>query len=200
MAQRDVKRILSFHIISQIGYMIMGLGLMSSLGIAAGIAYIVNQIIVKTGLFLVAGEVEAENGDSALGAGGGLMERRPGLAAGFAVLALSLAGVPPMAGFVLKYALVKEAVALGYGAVAAVALVVSFLTLFSMIKIWTGVFWGDPDGKGSGARTGMRLVTGSVAVLSLGVAFWISDLVELSTRASFELADASVYVAAVLGG
>lgn len=198
MAQRDVKRILSFHIISQIGYMIMGLGLASALGVAAGIAYVVNQIIVKTGLFLVAGEIEFENGDSGLDAGGGLAERRPWLALSFGLLALSLAGAPPFAGFVLKYALVREAISLGHWLVAGVALFVSFLTLFSMLKIWAGVFWGEPAGDGGRARLGMRAATASVAALSVFVAVWAGGLVDLSTRASVEIADPLVYATAVL--
>lgn len=200
VAQRDVKRILSFHIISQIGYMVMGLGLASAIGVAAGIAYVVNQIIVKTGLFLVAGEIEAENGDPALGAGGGLLERRPGLAVAFAVLALSLAGVPPTAGFVLKYALVREAIGAGHAVVAIVAVVVSLLTLFSMLKIWSGVFWGEPDGEGPGARIGMRVVTASVAALSITLAVWANGFFDLSSRAADELTAADSYVIAVLEG
>lgn len=184
MAQRDVKRILSFHVISQIGYMIMGLGLLSVIGIAAGIAYIVNQIVVKTGLFLVAGEVEAELGGSDLDAGSGLVTTRPWLAAGFAALALSLAGIPPFGGFVLKFALVEEGLAAGQYGVVAVALLVSLLTLFSMMKIWTEVFWGDLTGEGKGARPGMRVVTAGVAMLSLFVTVFISDLMDISIQAA----------------
>lgn len=187
MAQRDVKRILSFHVISQIGYMIMGLGLLSVIGIAAGIAYIVNQIIVKTGLFLVAGEIEAEIGGSDLDDGSGLVATRPWLAVSFAALALSLAGVPPLGGFVLKFALVQEGLSLGQWGVVAVALLVSLLTLFSMMKIWTGIFWGEPAAPGPGARRGMRLMTGSVALLSVVIAFMASDLIGASIRAAESL-------------
>lgn len=184
MAQRDVKRVLSFHVISQIGYMIMGLGLLSVIGVAAGIAYIVNQIVVKTGLFLVAGEIEAEVGGSDLDDGSGLITTRPWLAVSFAALALSLAGVPPLGGFVLKFALVQEGLSLGEWGVVAVAVLVSLLTLFSMMKIWTGIFWGDPRADGQGARRGMKLITGSVALLSLIIAFVASDLVAASIRAA----------------
>ena len=184
MAQRDVKRILSFHVISQIGYMIMGLGLLTVAGLAAGIAYIVNQIVVKTGLFLVAGEVETEFGGSDLDAGSGLATSRPWLAASFAVLALSIAGVPPFGGFVLKFALIREGLELGEGGVVAVAVLVSLLTLFSMMKIWSGVFWGDPSVEGPGARWGMRLVTAGVAVLSLLVAVFAAELFEAASRAA----------------
>jgi multicomponent Na+:H+ antiporter subunit D len=184
MAQRDVKRILSFHVISQIGYMIMGLGLFSVIGVAAGIAYIVNQIVVKTGLFLVAGEIEAENGGADLDDGSGLITTRPWLAASFAALALSLAGFPPLGGFVVKFALVQEGLSLGQWGVVAVALLVSLLTLFSMMKIWTGIFWGESSAPGTGARRGMKVITGSVAVLSLAIALVASDLIAASVRAA----------------
>lgn len=184
MAQRDVKRILSFHVISQIGYMIMGLGLLSVIGIAAGIAYIVNQIVVKTGLFLVAGEVEAELGGSDLDAGSGLVTTRPWLAAAFATLALSLAGIPPFGGFVLKFALVEEGLGADQYGVVAAALLVSLLTLFSMMKIWTEVFWGERTGEGQGARRGMKVVTAGVAMLSLVVTVFISDLMDVSIQAA----------------
>ena len=187
LAQRDVKRILSFHIVSQIGYMIMGLGLFTIAGLTAGVAYMVNHIIVKTGLFLVAGEVEAEVGGSDIDAGSGLIRTRPWLATAFALLALSLAGVPPLGGFVVKFALVSEGLASGEWGVATVALVVSVLTLFSMMKIWSGVFWGDRAGKGPGARRGMRFVTGSVVALSLLVAVFASGLFEASLNAASAL-------------
>ena len=197
MAQRDVKRILSFHIVSQIGYMILGLGLVSVIGVGAGIAYIINQILVKSGLFLVAGEIEAENGGSELTAGGGLARRRPGLALAFALLALSLAGVPPTAGFVLKFALVREAILSGYGFVAGVALLVSLLTLFSMLKIWSGVFWGEPTGDGPGARPGMRTATAAVAAISLALAVFITPLFDYSTEAAMTLEEPRAFIEAV---
>ena len=187
MAQRDMKRILSFHVVSQIGYMIMGLGLLTVVGLAAGIAYIVNQIVVKTGLFLVAGEVETEFGGSDLDSGSGLATSRPWLAASFAVLALSITGVPPFGGFVLKFALIREGLEVGQAGVVAVAVLVSLLTLFSMLKIWSGVFWGDHSAVGSGARPVMRMVTAGVAVISLLVAVFASDLFEVSTRAAQSL-------------
>ena len=184
LAQRDVKRILSFHIVSQIGYMIMGLGLFTVAGLTAGVAYMVNHIVVKTGLFLVAGEVEAEVGGSDIDAGSGLIKTRPWLAAAFALLALSLAGIPPLGGFVVKFALINESLVTGEWGVAAVALIVSVLTLFSMMKIWNGVFWGDRVAEGPGAKRGMRLVTAGVVALSLLVALFASDLFEASLIAA----------------
>ncbi len=194
LAQRDVKRILSFHIVSQIGYMIMGLGLLTLAGLTAGLAYMVNHIIVKTGLFLVAGEIEAEVGGSDLDAGSGLVRKRPWLAAAFALFGLSLAGVPPLGGFVVKFALIQESLTTDQFGVAAVAILVSLLTLFSMMKIWTGVFWGDQVGDGPGARRGMRLVTGSMALLSLAVALFARPLFDVASNA------AQTLLAAATGG
>ncbi|MGH2688090.1 MAG: proton-conducting transporter membrane subunit, partial [Actinomycetota bacterium] len=136
IAQDEIKRILSFHIVSQIGYMIFGLGLFTVAGIAAGIFYVIHHIVVKTALFLVGGLVEAATGTGALHRLGGLLHRMPVAAALFAIPALSLAGLPPFSGFVAKLGLVQEGLALQRHVVVAVSLLVSLLTLFSMTKIW----------------------------------------------------------------
>ncbi len=202
IAQNDVKRILSFHIISQIGYMIMGLGLLSVAGLAAAILYISHHIVVKTGLFLVGGLIESEHGTGALDRSGGLLHRRPVVALLFLPLAFSLAGLPPFSGFVAKLALVQEGIALDRGFVVAVSLAVSLLTLFSMTKIWSSAFWGDPAeaATGAGSKRGMITATAAVALLSLGVALFAQPIAELSTRAAADLVDRTVYIAAVLGG
>jgi multicomponent Na+:H+ antiporter subunit D len=199
IAQNDIKRILSFHIVSQIGYMIMGLGFLSIAGLGAAIFYITHHIVVKTGLFLVGGLVEAEQGTGALDRGGGLLHSRPIIAALFLPLALSLAGIPPFSGFVAKLALIQEGVALGRSLVVAVSLVVGLLTLFSMTKIWSATFWGEPRESVGRARPGMVGATAAVVVLSLGVALFAQPLVDVSNRAASDLLDRSVYITAVLG-
>ena len=98
LAQDDVKRILSFHIISQIGYMLMGLGLFSVAGVAGAVFFLVHHMPVKTMLFLAGGLIEVDRGTSALDRIGGLITRRPIVAVLFAVPALSLAGIPPVLG------------------------------------------------------------------------------------------------------
>ncbi len=202
IAQNDVKRILSFHIVSQIGYMVMGLGFMSVAGLAATILYITHHIIVKTGLFLVGGLVEAEQGTGALDDAGGLLHRRPVIALLFLPLALSLAGVPPFSGFVAKLALAQEGIALGRGTVVGVSLAVSLLTLFSMFKIWGAAFWGEerePE-HAAGPRTGMLVTTGAVLTLSVLVAVFAQPVLEYATRAAGDLLEPGVYISAVLGG
>ena len=105
IAQDDVKRILSFLIISSIGYMVMGLALFTVAGIAAAIVYMVHQIVVKTALFLAGGMIEHAGGSSRLSRLGDMARTAPMIAVLFFVPAMSLAGIPPMSGFAAKFAL-----------------------------------------------------------------------------------------------
>ena len=208
IAQNDVKRILSFHIVSQIGYMVMGLGLFTVAGIAGAIFYIVHHIVVKTSLFLVGGLVENATGTGALNRLGGLVRRAPLIAVLFAVPALSLAGLPPFSGFVAKVALVQAGLAVDRYVVVAVSLAVSLLTLFSMTKIWAGVFWGAPheDPPLAAARGDRRLSaprlmaapTVALVLFSLGIAAAAGPVYDLSRQAAVGLAQPGPYIDAVL--
>ncbi|MCX7751574.1 MAG: Na+/H+ antiporter subunit D [Blastocatellia bacterium] len=141
LAQNEFRRILSFHIISQIGYMIMGLGLLTTAGLAGSIFYIIHHIIVKTNLFLTSGLAHAVQGSFDLNRLGGLYRTHPSLAILFLIPALSLAGLPPLSGFFAKLLLVQAGLQAGRWIIVAVALGVSLLTLLSMMKIWTEAFW-----------------------------------------------------------
>jgi multicomponent Na+:H+ antiporter subunit D len=211
IAQDDVKRILSFHIVSQIGYMIMGLGLFTVAGLAGAVLYVIHHIVVKTTLFLTAGLVELHAGSGRLARIGGLAHRSPLLGLLFLVPALSLAGLPPFSGFVAKLALVEAGLAAEQYVIVGVSLAVSLLTLFSMTKIWGNAFWGEPSvevapslsaaaARPSGA--GPRLMVAStltLALVSLAIAVASGPLLGLSERAAFDLLDRSAYIEAVLG-
>jgi multicomponent Na+:H+ antiporter subunit D len=226
IAQDDIKRILSFHIVSQIGYMLLGLGFMTVAGMAGAVLFIVHQIPVKTVLFLVGGLVEKATGTTALDRLGGLVRRMPLAGILFLLGALSLAGLPPFSGFFGKLALVQAGFAAERWVITAVALGGSILTLFSMTKIWAGVFWGEPKGPRPEEAT-LRLPaadgTTAVAVLAdtaedtrlrppaimtaatvalvgvtLAIALLAEPLHQLSLRAGAELVDPSAYIGAVL--
>lgn len=207
IAQNDIKRILSFHIISQIGYMIMGLGLFTVAGIAGAIFYVVHNVVVKTTLLLVSGLVEYSAGTSQLRRIGGIARRFPVLGWLFFLPALSIAGIPPFSGFVGKLALVSAGIESRAWVVVAVSLLVSLMTLFSMTKIWGNAFWGDPEllyerGDRSTRWGGPPLMVGATAALvalSVAVALFAGPLYELMQRAATDLLDPSVYVGAVLG-
>jgi len=207
IAQDDIKRILSFHIVSQIGYMVMGLGLFSVAGIAGAVFYIVHHIVVKTTLFLVSGLVEHSAGTCGLGRIGGIARRFPLVGWLFLLPALSLAGIPPFSGFVAKVGLVQAGVEGRAWAVVAVSVLVSVLTLFSMTKIWGGAFWGEPQVEVEpeqaivarwGGTVPMLGATTALVVLSLAIAAFAGPLYELAERAAADLLDPAGYVGLVL--
>jgi len=143
ISQTDFRLILSYHIISQVGYMVMGLGMFSVLSVAGAIFHMLHNIIVKTGLFLASGITQEVTGTTDLHKMGGLLHRYPWLGWTFFITAMALAGVPPLSGFFSKFMLIQAGAELGnYYSIAAV-LGVGFLTMFSMIKIFLYAFWGE---------------------------------------------------------
>jgi multicomponent Na+:H+ antiporter subunit D len=197
IAQSDMKRILSFHIVSQIGYMVVGVGIGTEAAIAAAIFFVIHQIPVKTSLFLVEGIVEDVTGTSRLDDVGGMARRSGWTAALFLVPALSLAGIPPLSGFIGKLGLVSAGFDDELYLVAGIALGGSLLTLISMVKIWTGIFWGEvmpaPPRDERGILRDRPFETGAIAAcvgLGLAIAIWAGPLYELCLRAAETVAGA----------
>jgi multicomponent Na+:H+ antiporter subunit D len=202
IAQNNVRRILSFHIISQVGYMIMGLGLFTVAGLAGGIFYILHHIVVKTALLIIGGGVEHLNGTGQLRDLGGELRQRPGLALLFLLAALSLAGIPPLSGFFSKLSLLAAAVSTGQYIIAGVSLLVSLLTLFSMSKIWNEVFWKVAPPPAAppvevGSAWGILVPATILVVLSVLLGLAAGFSLDLSTAAATQLLDTNAYVTAV---
>jgi multicomponent Na+:H+ antiporter subunit D len=215
LVQDDLERLLSFTIVSHIGYMLFGLGLASVAGLAGAVLYTVHHIVVQTTLFLVAGLVERRVGTSSLQRAGGVQHLAPVLAVLYLVPALSLAGIPPLSGFLAKLGLLQAGLADG-GALAltavAAAIVTSLLTLYAIARAWSEVFWGPaaevvPDRDVSDnidvgtARTPplMLAATATAVVAGLAISVVAGPLYALSARAAEDLVSPAGYVAAVLG-
>ena len=205
VAQYDMRRLLSFHIISQIGYLLMGLGLLTPLSLAGAVFFTVHVALAKTALFLVAGAVGRLEGTFDLRRLGGLVRRRPVLAALFFIPAMALAGVPPLSGFFAKLSLVIAGLSQGRHALVAVALGVSLLTLFSMIKIWNEAFWkarpapADPAAGPAPRLAGWYLPAALLAALVIVLGLGAGPGFDLALRAGEQLASPQAYIAAVLG-
>lgn len=204
MSQNDIRRVLSFHIVSQIGYMLMGLGLFTPLALAGSVFYIVHHILVKTNLFLVSGVVENLGKTAVLKKLSGLYRSQPALSILFLIPAMSLAGIPPLSGFFAKFNLIKAGLIESQNLVVAVALLVSLFTLFSMIKIWNEAFW-KPAQKEKGSSQvklckSMVYPIGFLAFLTLLVGFAIGPVFNIALRAGVQLTNPAQYIAAVLGG
>ncbi|BBK41341.1 cation:proton antiporter [Allostella vacuolata] len=204
-AHYDVRRILSFHIISQIGYMLVGVALMTPLAIAGSVLYVIHHIVVKANLFLIAGAIRQAGGSFALARLGGLWVTRPVLGLLFLIPALSLAGIPPLSGFWGKLAVIRASLEAEAWLLAAVALAVGLLTLFSMIKIWNEAFWKaapEPPPAETWSRAARFATFAPIVLLAgttLAIGLWTEPFMGLSLAAADGLLDRQGYIAAVLG-
>ncbi|MDX9846355.1 MAG: proton-conducting transporter membrane subunit [Tenuifilaceae bacterium] len=206
-AQIDFRKILSFHIVSQIGYMVMGLAIFTPLAIAGAVFFIIHNILVKTNLFLISGLVRESHGTFALKRLGGVYHAFPLVALLFAISAFSLTGVPPLSGFWGKYLLALGGFNAGEYIIVAVSLFVSILTLFSMTKIWGEVFWKKlPDDTVTVIATQRKLFTSkwlmvlpivilTLLIILLGV--YSEPFVDYSMRVADQLLDKEEYIRAV---
>jgi multicomponent Na+:H+ antiporter subunit D len=212
VAQTEFRRLLSFHIISQIGYLIMGLGLFTVLSLTGVIFFMVHVILAKSALFLVSGITHHIGRSYRLKELGGFYRSYPIVAAAFLIPALALAGIPPFSGFWAKLSLIRAGLEEGQYLIVATALVVSILTLFSMTKIWADAFW-KPAPEATAAlmshtyqtmptRTWLLLMgpTAVLGLLTVVMGLAAEPVLNLSTRAAIQLLSPAIYIQAVLGG
>lgn len=209
---KDFRRILSMHIISQVGYMVLALGFFTQAAITAGIFYIVYHILTKTSLFYISGIVNYAKGGYHLEKLGGVFKSYPFTSILFLVAALTLAGIPPMAGFWAKYMVAKAGFETGQYTAVAVSLFVGLLTLFSMTKIWNQVFWKDDPLEGENPDEGLykKMPRGKklamfapvvfLTTIALGMAAGIDTVYMIAEQAAYQLMNPELYIQAVFGG
>lgn len=229
MAQNDIKRLLSFTLVSHIGYMIFGIAVGNTLGLGGAIFYIVHHILVQTALFLVVGLIERQAGSSSLRSLGGLAKSSPLLALLYLVPALNLGGIPPFSGFLGKVMLIEAGAQDGSATawiLVAGSIITSLLTLYTMILVWSKAFWRDrsdaPEGDTVLAQPaalrertqmvaiaerddvgrmplGMVMPTALLVMASVGVTVLAGPLSNVATEAASNVANVDEYRAAVLG-
>ncbi len=209
VAQYDFRRLLSFHIVSQIGYLIFGLALFSVSGLAATLFFLVHVMAAKGALFVISAITWYLRGTSDLKQLGSFMRLHPGLAFLFAIPAMSLAGLPPFSGFISKLALLRAGLDESAYITVGVSLVVSMLTLYSMTKIWNEAFWKSAPADGDDAlkerplsasrMRGMVLPCVALASFSVLLSVLAMPLFDLALTTATQLLDPAAYIAAVLG-
>jgi multicomponent Na+:H+ antiporter subunit D len=202
MAQNEFRRILAFHSVSQVGYMLMGLGLFTPAAIAGSILFMLHHSVVKSNLFLVSGIARRLGGSFELKRLGGLYAMYPHLALLFLLPAFSLAGFPPFSGFFAKLVLVKAGIQAEAYTIVAVSLAVSVFTLVSMMKIWGEAFWRpSPEGSAGQVRVSSVLWIPVIVLTFLTVAIGVGaeSIYSLAHEAARQLIDPSLYMRAVLG-
>ncbi len=202
VSQFDFKRILSYHIISQVGYMVMGLGIFTPLALAGAIYYIAHHIIVKSALFLFSGATESITGTTDLKKMGGILKTHPLLAWMFFITAVSLAGIPPLSGFFSKFPLILSGMEEGRYVITGVALLVGLLTLFSMLKIFIYAFWGEQkhtDEQAAKKIGPILLPIVPLVLLTIVLGFAAEPIFSYSYGIAEELLEPSIYINSVLG-
>jgi multicomponent Na+:H+ antiporter subunit D len=202
IGQYDFRRSLSFNLVGHIGFTTVGLALWTPAALGGSILYVLHHMLVVTSLFLVSGLFLRQRRTTDLRALGGLYQSQPAIACLAMVPLFSLAGIPPLSGFIAKLAVVGAILDGNHYWLAAVALVVSLLTVLSMARLWDESVWKPAPSKATHApRLGVAIVApiALLVALTLGLTVAASPAYELSMRAADQLLDARGYVRAVLG-
>jgi len=228
IAQSDIKRLLSFTLVSHIGYMIFGIAVGSEISTSAAIYYVAHHILVQTTLFLVVGLIERQAGSASLRRLGGLIAS-PVLAVLFLIPALNLGGIPPFSGFIGKVALLeggaRDGSVLAWILVAG-SVITSLLTLYVMARVWTKAFWRPradaPQGDLSDSTpsalilegidvpfderedvgrmpVGMVLPTAAMVGVGLALTLWAGPIFGFTDRAAHDVIDRCSYIETVQG-
>ena len=204
MGQRDFKRLLAYSSISQIGYIVLGLGLATPLGIIGGLFHLFNHSLFKSLLFLNSGAVEYSAGTRNLEEMGGLSKRMPLTSATTLIGSMSIAGVPPFNGFWSKLIIIMAAVEAGRYGYAFWAVAVSVLTLAMYMKVMKSAFFGNLKERLSQikeAPAGMKLAMAALAFVCLiGGLLLVPEINRIFLdSASKALLGGAGYAAAILG-
>ncbi|GAB3815320.1 proton-conducting transporter transmembrane domain-containing protein [Pontibacter rugosus] len=200
-SHNDYRKILSYSIVSQIGYMLMGLAISTPLAIAGSIYFIIHNMLVKTNLFMIGGAVAQQQGTFNIRNMGGMYKQQPLVAIIYFVSALSLAGIPPFSGFWGKLMLARAGFDAGFYVLAGLSLAAGLVTLIYLTKIWHHVFLkvqptNTPPVKQFQRMLQVPMLLLLVAILALGV--YAEPFIELSQQAAEQLLHSETYINAVL--
>ncbi|WP_141821349.1 Na+/H+ antiporter subunit D [Ornithinimicrobium humiphilum] len=213
IVQDDIKRMLSFTLVSHIGYMLFGIAVGSTAGLAAAIFYVVHHILIQTTLFLVTGLIERVGGSSDTSRLGNLARISPVVGILFFIPAMNLGGIPPFTGFLGKVGLLQAGVQDGGWLAMTVvvgSVLTSLLTLYAVARVWGRAFWSEnPEGiTGSGPirgghhealGLGVLVPTSTLVAITVGLTVVAGPLYDITTRAAVDLMLRQPYLEAVLG-
>lgn len=222
LVQFDIKRVLSFTLVSHIGYMIFGVSVANQVGLTATLFYVVHHITIQTALFLVTGLIEYRTGSANIDRLGSMAKISPLIAVLFIIPALNLGGIPPFSGFIGKVGLIEGGAINGSvlaWVMVAASIITSLLTLIVMMRIWTRVFWRpiedaeDPAMRGTeeakraeNGRKPLRtnssgLVMPTVGLVAIGVSLTVvaGPLFDYADAAANDMIHRTPYIEAVLG-
>jgi multicomponent Na+:H+ antiporter subunit D len=200
--ERDFRRVLSFNLVGHIGYTTASLSVMTTAALSGAIFYVLHHIVVITNLFLVSGVLLRLRRTTDMARLGGLYRTQPLFSALAMVPMFTLAGVPPLSGFLGKLAIVEGTFGAGAYWTGGTVLVVGLLTLLSMGRTWSDAFWrpaGEERDMGS-PGTPLLMAIAGLSLVTLAITAGAGRLFDLTSRAAQQLLQRDEYIRAVLGG
>ncbi|MCL7411873.1 MAG: NADH-quinone oxidoreductase subunit M [Methanosarcinaceae archaeon] len=205
IGQTDVKRMLAYSSVGQIGYVFLGVGMGSVYTITAALVYLVNHAFAKSMLFLTSGGIIHHAHTRNMQKMGGMIKSAPLMGAMFLIGAMSIAGFPPMGGFIAKFILFDAGIEEGFYIPIAIALIFAVLTLFYMFRAWMIMFWGEPrDFETYGEYSSHALsplLTVPIIILAIGVIIfgvYAEPLIALAQATAVQIVDPQPYIDAVM--
>ena len=202
LKQWDLKRLLAYHSISQIGYVILGIGLGTPLGIMAGLFHLFNHSVFKSLLFLDSGAIEYSTGTRDLQRMGGLSAKMPVTSTTSLIASMSIAGIPPFNGFWSKLLIIIAAVQAGRPGYAFWAVLASILTLASFMKVMKYAFFGHLRERWQNVRevpAFMKLSMAALAIICvLGGLLFVPDVQEWFLNPAAQVLEEGVAYATVV--
>jgi multicomponent Na+:H+ antiporter subunit D len=201
LAQRDFRRVLSFNLVGHLGYTTVGLALMTQTAMAASILYIFHHIFVITNLYLISGIFLRLRRTTDFSALGSTFRDYPVVAVVSMIPLFSLAGVPPLSGFVGKLALIRSTLESGAWWTSGIILAVGVLTIISMTRLWDESFWKPASQRDKTDMSRVMLVPiAGLSAITIALSLAAGPLFQLSLRASDQLLNPQIYMNAVLKG
>lgn len=201
VAYSDIKKILTYNVVVGVGFIIAGLASFTMFGVTGSIYYIIHDIIIKALIFLLGGTIIHLIGTSKLNEISGLIRNHPYLGWMFFIASLSLAGIPPLSGFLGKVFITRGTFEAEYFWLGAIGLITSLMVLYSVMKIFMNVFWGETNlskemekGSTKGLMLPIGCLTATTVALGLG-----AEAIQIYVRLAAEgLMTPNLYIEAVL--
>jgi multicomponent Na+:H+ antiporter subunit D len=207
LVQTNIRRLLSFTLISHIGFIIVGLALFTRFALAAAIFYLIQHVIVKTQLFMMSGVIKRITGTENLNKMGGLYKKHPWISLCFILPGLALAGIPPLSGFWAKFALISAAIKSHAYITVLIMIAASVLTLWVIIQTWLKAFLSKAHDAiaehtplSRHDKTIMMTPIVGLSIIMILISVYPMPLFNLSLIASHCLLNSQQYIHAVLGG
>ncbi len=201
VAYKDIRQIVTYNVIIAVGFILVGLSVGTVTAFEGSIYYLVHDMIVKGLLFLIAGSMIALTGTAKMDGMSGLIRNYPLLGWMFFIVMLSLAGIPPLSGFIGKVLIGQGTVEMGSYVLLALSFISSIFVLYSLLRIFLNCFWGEtiisPDEK-TPMKKGWLVSIALFTLMTIGLGIGAESIQDVVSDAAHTLMNPQVYIDAVL--